>query len=214
MDHIWIIGCGRFGKIAIERLCAQKGERTFVMVDKESCSDSGHLQNIKIIKDDGVLFLKKYLTRQNAPNWIIPALPVHLAAQWCMTDSGYMRVKRHPAPKDIKKLLPNPMSGKSGDIHTSMANFKCPDNCPEPEDHCPTTGKKREENLFDRLEKIKIPGFEMLVLRSRQLAPGVGGYRPGELFDLYEKLTEKPGKYLIATSCRCHGAVTCVSVQL
>ncbi|MFW6011335.1 MAG: hypothetical protein ACOC8Q_02385, partial [Desulfosalsimonas sp.] len=63
-------------------------------------------------------------------------------------------------------------------------------------------------------EKIKIPGFEMLVLRSRQLAPGVGGYRPDQLFALHEKLTETSGNYLIATSCRCHGVVTAVSTRL
>ncbi|MFW6081742.1 MAG: potassium transporter, partial [Desulfosalsimonas sp.] len=82
MKHIWIIGCGRFGKIALERLNAQKGEKTFVIVDKVRDVDSESHQNVKIINDDGILFLKKYLTPQNSPDWIIPALPLHLAAQW------------------------------------------------------------------------------------------------------------------------------------
>ncbi|MFP4193955.1 MAG: potassium transporter [Desulfobacterales bacterium] len=213
MEHIWIIGCGRFGKIALERLNAQKGEKTFVMVDKGSEIAAEPLQNVKTINDDGALFLKKYLSRANAPDWIIPALPVHLAARWCMTDSNHVRILRRPVPKDLEKKLPNPLCGPSGDIYTSMADFVCPDNCPEPEDHCPATGKKREENLFEKLENIKIPGFEMLVLKSRQLAPGVGGYQPRDLFGLYEKLTEKPGHYLIATACRCHGVITALTSQ-
>lgn len=214
MENIWIIGCGRFGRLALERLNAQKGEKTFVIVDRVREIDSEPLQNVKIINDDGVLFLKKYLIRQNSPDWIIPALPLHLAAQWCMSDYGHVHVKRCPVPKELEKKLPNPISGPSGDIYTSMADFLCPDDCPEPADYCPFTNKKRDENLFDRLEGIKIPGFEILVLRSRQLAPGVGGYRPDELFALHEKLTEKPGKYLIATSCRCHGVVTAVSTRI
>lgn len=208
MERIWIIGCGRFGKIALERLSALKSKISFTVVDPNPAGLPEPGAHLEIINDDGVLFLKKNLARQSAPDWIIPALPVHLAAEWCMNNAGPYPVTRCPPPGELENMLPNPVYGPSGDIYASMADFKCPDNCPEPADHCPVTQKKREENLFDRLERMENPEFEMLVLRSRQLAPGVGGYQPENLFDIQKKLTEKPARYLLATACRCHGVIT------
>ncbi|MFP4256741.1 MAG: potassium transporter [Desulfobacterales bacterium] len=208
MEYIWIIGCGRFGKIALDRLSAQKGEKIFMVVDPDQDSLPEPSAGVKLIEQDGVSFLKKHLEEKNAPDWIIPAVPVHLAARWCISDSGALNVKACAPPGELKHQIPNPVFGPSGDVYTSYAEFKCPDNCPEPEDHCPATGKKREQNLFEKLQQIEVPGFEILVVRSRQLAPGVGGYKPEDLFGLQKSLSEKPGRYLIATACRCHGVIT------
>lgn len=214
MEYIWIIGCGRFGKIALDRLSEQKGEKIFMVVDPDPDSLPEPSAGVKFIKEDGVFFLKNHLEEKNAPDWIIPAVPVHLAARWCITtDHGDLSVRTCPPPGELKEQIPNPVFGPSGDIYTSYAEVQCPDNCPEPADHCPVTGKKREQNLFEKLQQIEVPAFEILVVRSRQLAPGVGGYKPEDLLGMQKKLYEKSGRYLIATACRCHGVITPVITQ-
>ena len=214
MENIWIIGAGRFGKIAMERLAAQKRDRSFLVVD----TDAGHLpvgskNHVRVINEDGSAFLKRTLFRQNAPEWIIPALPVHLAAQWCLGQWADIQVQRCTPPGGIESFLPNLLCGISGDLYVSMATVQCPDNCPEPASYCPVAGEKRLENMFDKVRQMKITGFEVLLVQSRQLAPGVGGYRPEDLFRLRRQLAEKTGKFLVATACRCHGVITPVTAS-
>lgn len=208
MKSFWIIGCGRFGKLALQRLSAQDGKKHFTVADPDPAGLPEEAENIKTVKADGPFYLKQHLIPQNAPDWIIPALPVHLAALWCMAEPDNKTIMLCKQPEDIEKLVPNPILGATGDLYTSMADFLCPDNCPEPADHCPSTGKKRKHNLFDLLKKIQIPGFEIQVIRSHQLAPGVGGCKPEELFRLKQDLDSNPGRHLIATACRCQGVIT------
>jgi hypothetical protein len=208
METIWIIGCGRFGRIALERLASGKRITRFVVVEPESEHFPQPGANVEIVPQDGVDFLKQHLAGENIPDWIIPALPVHLAALWLMADAAPVQIRCCDPPEGLEKRLPNPMFGHTGDIYTSMADFICPDNCPEPADYCPSTGKKREQNLFEWLEKMEVAEFETRVIRSHQLAPGVGGYKPESLFELKQKVSQKPGNHLIATACRCHGVVT------
>lgn len=219
MQTLWIIGCGRFGHLAIERLGSGKQPKKFVVVEPNPDHLPLPRANMEIVRQDGVEFLKQHLILKNAPDpknapdWIIPALPVHLAALWLMTESGPARIARCSPPEGLKDHLPNPIFGPTGDIYTSMADFICPDNCPEPADYCPATGKKRGQNLFEWLETLALKGFDMQVIRSRQLAPGVGGYKPQSLFELKTNISQKPGKHLVATACRCHGVITPVSSQ-
>ncbi|MCF8026828.1 MAG: NAD-binding protein [Desulfobacteraceae bacterium] len=213
METIWIIGCGRFGRIALERLASGKRITRFVVVEPKPEHFPEPGANVEIVRQDGVDFLKQHLSGQNIADWIIPALPAHLAALWLMADAAPAQIRRCDPPEGLEKQLPNPMFGHTGDIYTSMADFMCPDNCPEPADYCPPTGKKREQNLFEWLEKMEFAEFEIRVIRSHQLAPGVGGYKPESLLDLKQKVSPKPGKHLIATACRCHGVITPVLMQ-
>jgi hypothetical protein len=105
------------------------------------------------------------------------------------------------------------MKGKTGDLYTSLANFLCPEECPEPAQYCTVTKQRRPKPLYQILEGIKAP-FESKVIRSQQLGPGVGGYRPAALLDLLEnikKRMEPPRTILISTSCRCHGVTSALS---
>ena len=69
------------------------------------------------------------------------------------------------------------------------------------------SGESREAPLSAELAAVNLPGCDTRVIPSRQLAPGVGGYPPGELLALGRELTGLAGKILIATACRCHGVV-------
>jgi hypothetical protein len=62
--------------------------------------------------------------------------------------------------------------------------------------------------MYQLLESLSFEAFEPLVVKSQQLAPGVGGYRPKDLYTLSNKIDGVKGSLLICTACRCHGVVT------
>ena len=208
-ETIWIIGAGRFGRIAFERLSGAKSRRRFALVDLAVEEKKLPRQaSCETIAEDGIAFLHERLLPGDEPDWIVPAVPVHLAAQWCLKKLGPEKVRRIALPEAMGEYLPNPIFGKSGDVYVSYADFLCPDNCPEPEDHCFVTGKPREAFMFDRLSRLSFPGFSSLNIRSHQLAPGVGGYRPESLFALLEKVRHAENDLVVSTACRCHGVLT------
>lgn len=209
MEKIWIIGIGQFGLLALKRLSKTGKDRQFVLVDpNEENLLQGQGPNCDLKQDDGVAFLEKHLQTDNKPDWIIAALPVHLAAGWCMTRLGSEQLRRITLPAEIEPLLPNPLRGDQGDIYVSHADFKCPDDCAEPRDICTITQKPRKRNMFEVLADIHMLPFQSLVIRSHQMGPGIGGYRPEQLFTLLDQVKEAKGDILVCTACRCHGVVT------
>ncbi len=204
---IWIIGMGRFGKLAFKRLSRKMDGCGFVLVDPDE-RNFAEFKNNDCVMDDGIKFIYENLSRENSPDWIIPALPIHLAAMWLMKKLGHGRVKKTELPKEFGDILPNPIYGENKDIYVSHATFLCPDNCPEPKDICTVTGEKRKENMFELLQNIRFPGFSSFVIRSFQLAPGVGGFRPGQLFELLKTSEKLQSGFIVATACRCHGVIS------
>ena len=209
MEEIWIIGAGKFGYIAFQRLSQAVKERHFVLVDpvKENllrCRGTNVVTEIS----DGVVFLEKFFREGRKPDWIIPALPVHLAAEWFLLHLGPERLKRAALPSEIETLVPNPIGGPDGNIYVSHADFRCPDDCDEPQEFCTITGKKRKQNMFEILGNLCIEPFKSLSIRSRQLGPGIGGYRPEQLFELMQKVEQAGGPVILSTACRCHGVIT------
>lgn len=209
MERIWIIGGGRFGGLAAERLSQRRRPPELVIVDPEGerLSELEGANRILHVAD-GLEFLARELGEAASPDWVVPALPRHMAAEWLGLRLGSEWLRRRPIPEDLGAALPNPFSGETGDLYVSFADFLCPDDCPEPAAHCTVTGKPREANLFDRLAALETPGFPIRVVRSHQLAPGVGGVRPAQLAQLLRQVSESPGLQAVATACRCHGVVT------
>jgi len=163
MEEIWIIGVGQFGYMAFQRLSETGKERHFVLVDplEENllrCKGPSVAHEIS----DGVDFLEKYLKSGKRPDWIIPALPVHLAAEWFLLHLGPEKLRRIPLPPDIEMIAPNPIRGSEGNIYVSHADFRCPDDCDEPEDICTITRKKRKQNMYELLGNIHIKPFKAL----------------------------------------------------
>lgn len=209
MENIWIIGAGHFGLRALRQLSENHTDRRFVLADpnKENLEQAKGM-NRRLEQADGVAFLARHLQPDNGPDWIIPALPVHLAAEWCLLRSGPDRFYRVTMPSEIDMFLPNPMRGSGGDIYVSHATFRCPEDCAEPGNICTFTQEPRKRNMFEVLRDIQFPGFESLVIRSCQLGPGVGGYRPRQLFELLAKIEKAKTGLFVSTACRCHGVIT------
>ena len=209
MEEIWIIGVGQFGQIAFQRLSKTGKNRHFVLVDPIA----ENLQNFKdstasLEISDGIEFLEKHLIKGRKPDWIIPALPVHLAAEWFLLHLGPDRLRRVPLPNELDQLVPNPFRGAEGNLYVSHADFKCPEDCDEPRGICSITLEKRKENMYDLLANINAGAFNPLNIRSHQLGAGIGGYRPEQLLELMERVEQTRGAVMLSTACRCHGVVT------
>jgi hypothetical protein len=210
LRRIWILGAGKFGRIAAEALeeKARDGLVTVVDTDPERLIQMAGLPLLRI-QEDGLVFLERCLTPTGAPDWIIPVIPVHVAAEWIAARLAKRHeVRRLAVPAAAVKRLPNPLSGAGGDLYTSLADFVCPEDCPQPASHCTYTGKPRPYNLYDRLASLRPDGFRTIVIISRQLAPGVGGLDPQDLFQALKTAQAERTPFLLSTACRCHGVVS------
>jgi hypothetical protein len=213
---IIIIGAGHFGQRAATLLSPLKHSSLWI-VDR----DLAKLKRIgpigaKRIAQDGIQFLAKHFSKLAPSTFIIPAVPVHLAFEWLRT---YMNekgtVEQLPVPKSIGLRLPNACQGSEGSLLTSYADFRCPDDCPEPANRCTVTRKKRGTPLYRLLAQLEPRGYRVHLIQSRQLAPGVGGYRVRELKELFREVSEgRKRKWLVGTACKCHGIVTALQVTL
>jgi len=209
MEEIWIIGVGQFGYLAFQRLSEAYQDKKFVLVDPAEeklrrCNGS----NARLEISDGIVYLEKHLTRGRRPDWIIPALPVHLAAEWLLLNLGPQRLKRIPLPASLAQALPNPAFGTEGNVYVSHADFRCPADCDEPRNICTITRKARKQNMFELLGDLSFNPFISLNIQSRQLGPGIGGYRPEQLLELRKNVERAQGPVLVSTACRCHGVIT------
>ena len=207
---IWLIGAGKFGLRAAKWLVKNKTSMHITMVDldRKSLKTAEEL-GCKTIECDGVEFLSAHLTPEAAVDWVVPAVPVHLAWLWCFATLGPDRVAPISLPRDLDALLPNAMRGANGtDLYVSHADFICPSNCDEPDDICTKTGRPRKEDMFALLRRIRFKSFASFVIQSEQIGPGVGGYCPKALFKLSEQIRSHTGSFFVATACRCHGVVS------
>jgi len=215
MKSIWILGAGRFGLKAAKVLSRKnkKAEITVIEKNSELCRQV-EMADFKTVCMDGIEYLGQNLKSIDYPEWIIPAIPVHVVYEWVrlkIKDSYIL--KTIPVPEGVITSLPNVFKGKRGEIYMSIADFICPDNCPEPEDLCTHTGKQRPFTLYKKLESIQYDNFRSIVVRSRQLSPGIGGYSPGALFHALDVIKASTTPGLLSTACRCHGVMHAFRVR-
>ena len=207
MESFLILGAGRFGSLAVQRILARKQASHVVVVDRDvHVLEEFREKPIQTDEQDAIDFLVRYQGRGS--EWIVPAIPVHVAFAWlCRQLAREGTVTPLAAPSVLDQQIPNPMRGKGGDLYTSFATFRCPDDCDEPDDKCTVTGEVREGNLFDVVQTIEVEGYQTFVVRSHQLTPGVGGYQLSVLWRLLEEAQSTEKAILVATACRCHGVM-------
>jgi hypothetical protein len=207
-----IVGCGYFGSRAAEKLLRKDPKPKIIVVDrnKEAVKKVSNLP-AETFTGDGPVYLGEFFSEGRSTDYIIPAIPFHLAFEFILSQLKTWGAKK----KRIPPLpgLPNPIVGKTGDLYTSLSDFLCSEDCPEPTRYCTATGKRRAKPLYQILKDLGGP-FESKVVRSRPLELGVGGFRPEVLIDLLEDMKEKiePGRsILISTASRCHGVTSALS---
>lgn len=236
------MGAGYFGRRAVRELARRREDTRFLVVDRDP-------SRLHLLKQEVTGEIARRCTFQTGtaaevlvrglksvksvrsigsvgsvqpgahPDWIVPAVPQHLAAAWYLTGMGPEHARRIPVPWEVDNLVPGPLRlpSPSTDLYTSIAQTWCPEDCPEPASYCPATGEPRPYDLFSRLAELankpELPDFTTVVVRSHQLAPGVGGYRPSALYAAAEERATGGRKVLLCTSCRCHGVISAVQTR-
>ncbi len=212
---VFIIGAGHFGQRAL-RILSERGESPIFIVDKEK-SNLEVIQggSAKKILCDGIHFLCKNFLLLHPSNTVIPAIPLHLTFEWL---KGLLEDKRTvhqaPVPEKIRSILPHTWQGSEGSLLVSYADFRCPDDCPEPEEYCTVTGKRRGPPLYDLLGGLAVAGYRVHVTQSRQIAPGMGGYRVRDMARFFSEVKKSGnGRWLLGTACKCHGIITAFEIR-
>jgi hypothetical protein len=206
---VHILGAGHFGIRALNMLEKKEKNQSVRVIDKDPAKvEAIRKAGIHAVREEATAYLIQNQSSMPPSDWIIPAVPIHFLLEWLLKA---MPIERNPQvvdmPADIFEHVPNPMKGPEKALFTSHATFKCPDDCPEPADRCTYTGQKRPQNLFELLRQLDRYGYPSIVLRSRQMAPGVGGYQVKDLFQVLDQIKEEKGIVLVSTACRCHGVV-------
>jgi hypothetical protein len=215
VDNYWIIGGGQFGLRAARAL--EKIDRSnrirIVEKQKDVCRQLDRM-GIETVCMDGLQYLTHELTRGHDPDWIIPAIPLHVAYEWIRARmSDTCTFADIAFPDELLCILPNPIQGEPGQFFISIADFKCPAGCSEPQNICTQTNKPRPMILHEFLKTVQLKDFTSVVVQSQQLAPGVGGYTPGALNKALHRIQITQGPVLLSTACSCHGIIQALKLQ-
>ncbi|BBO67150.1 hypothetical protein DSCA_10800 [Desulfosarcina alkanivorans] len=213
-SRFWILGAGRFGRIAVERITRHIPGASLTVVDDKPSTIRG--PHIHVIREEGIQWLYHGLKADQPPvDMIVPAIPIHVVYEWLTLN---LQTMFEIQPVEILPSwlcrMPNALRGKAGQAYVSHADFICPDNCPEPEKICTHTGKPRPMDLFRLLGTLDFEEALPIVIRSHQLLPGVGGIYPADLraaMDTACRNSHRP--MMIATACRCHGVVNFMRLE-
>lgn len=209
MGSYLILGGGKFGRLALARLAGQDAAASFLIVDRDPgpLAAVGDGLDSQQVQAEAIAFLVQHLKSDGRWDWIIPMVPLHVAYHWLLkgplAGSGWQPTA---VPEALEHLVPTVQRGPEGELYLSRAQHLCPDDCAEPE-ICPVTGESRDLAVHQELASLHLPGYQVKVIRSQQLAPGVGGYPPGQLLALARDLDALTGTVLIATACGCHGVI-------
>lgn len=213
-DAVIIIGAGHFGARAARIISERSDAPVFVVDPKEKDLLSLGNLRVEIVQDDGIQFLLDNFHLMKEGTTVVPALPLHLAYEWLIRSlSGNVKTRKLPVP-ETSPPLPHACSASEGSTLVSYADFLCPDDCPEPV-HCTVTGKKREQPMYALLRNLRLPPFQVHVIRSHQLAPGLGGYKAGDLKETAETVLDSgAGMWILGTACKCHGILTAFELKV
>jgi hypothetical protein len=206
--EVWILGGGRFGRQAAEVLQKKVPGAAITVVDKEVIA--GLPGNIDFVQAEAVEWLVEHLAGDSAGIKIVPAIPVHLIAEWLkrkISSAGSV-VESVEIADELLKNFPNPYRLSPSQLAVSHADFLCPPTCVEPEDVCTYTREPRPAPLYEVLQKQPCGKFTPVIIRSHQFGGGVGGYYPDDFRQLHERVVLLPKiPLLIGTACKCHGIV-------
>lgn len=213
-DAVFIIGAGHFGARAA-RLLADAAMGPLFVVDMDPRRlDEVNRTGLRLVAEDGIRFLARNYSGLHPRSTVVPAAPVHLAYEWAALylEDAYVCRRTH-MPEGILRSMPHAWPAGEGSLLASFADFLCPDDCPEPE-RCTVTGELRDPPLHDLMKGLAAEDFRVHVIRSRQLAPGLGGYRSEDLGTAAHAITRRvPGRWLLCTACRCHGVLTSFEIE-
>lgn len=214
-NAVFVIGAGRFGARAVKLITSISNSPVWVVDSDERRLEQLEGASVYKLPGEGIDIMTEKFDSFHPSNIIVPAVPLHLALEWLRAYSAAsLLIRNKKVPAEVKPLVPFTWDAKDGSLLVSYADFRCPEDCPEPEGYCTITRKNREMPLHRLLGNIQVTGYRVHILQSHQLAPGVGGYRVEDLRQLYDRVRQGgKRRWLIGTACKCHGVVTAVQVE-
>ena len=215
ISNLIILGAGHFGHRALIQCSHAYPQCRITIVDRHAPALKKIPQSIScdIICNDGVSYLHALSEKESAQfSWMIPSIPIHVAFEWIKLNL-FERVQRVKIPESILSQLPNAMPKNKSTVYMSYATFRCPDNCSEPADYCFVTKQARAISLFDKLQYLKNNHFSSIVMRSRQILPGLGGFQLRDLLDTLSLVESSERPILLSTACRCHGVMDAFEIK-
>ena len=206
-----LIGLGTFGTRAARSLA---GRGTLFLVDPEPGRAAALAEElvgarVEEVAADGVAWVADLLPQgDRREEVIVPTLPLHLAARVLLELPGCRR-GTWPAPPPFPGRRP----GAQGDYYSTLAPGLCPADCPGPDGPggCRHGDRRGPGTLSRRLAATGLPGLRHLVIESRQLAPGTGGFLLGDLQDAAERIRSADReRFIVTTASACHAVSTVV----
>jgi hypothetical protein len=209
LSQVFIVGFGKFGQLALPKINKRWPEARIWIVDPvpERLTRRGKFSAIRVL-DKGEDFLWKHQDHLAPEDWIIPAVPFHLAGDWVkrvLSRNG--AVRKIKPPRNLGQGLPFTLYLQK-DFYVSLSDFVCPENCPSPQGICFKTRDPRPRRLREILATQPLPRGSLEILESHQLAPGLGGFTFGELKRIGEILLRTDPPLFLATACPCHGVIS------
>ncbi len=123
-----IIGCGHFGSRAAEKLKKRNSRSKIIVVDKsKKALQKVSRFSIQTEVSSGISYLNQFLSEGRKADYIIPAIPLHLAFEFILSQMKPWGAKRKEIPP--RSGLPNPVIGKTGNLYISLSNFLCSEDC-------------------------------------------------------------------------------------
>ncbi len=208
-----VVGCGRFGRRAVHQILDRNPQAIIEVVDlNPSALDAVKRCNVVRVCADAVDYMAERMSIAEGPEWIIPTIPIHLVYHWTIrTLEKKYKVNRLIVPGAIR--FPGEVRPTAWEVYSSLADFLCPEDCPGPSGgRCHQTGQQRENPLHRVLENIRFGEFISRVVRSHQLAPGVGGIQCSDLHGLPEEVASLRRPVLLSTASPCHGITAALRV--
>lgn len=208
-----------------------KGNRIWILDKRIDCLSFSQLKSVKkgsiyFVIADVVDFLDAFLSLawviENAGKvMIVPAVPFHLAAEWLIKSLGTIsQFKIGRITLESAWNLPFEYLDPLGNRYLSVATWRCSENCLPKPGYCSFTKTARPVDLFTLIEKKAqknkaLQKATIRVIKSEQLAPGLGAYPCSELISLKEEAVKQVSghKILVATACTCHGVATAFQVD-
>ena len=186
---------------------------------------------LDIPKGSAVLFIQDAvdfildLLRLTTPDYIVPAVPGHLAGrvvEKCLKSKGFCPSSASSAARRIASALPQGIvlntNEANGIIVTSymQRDLVCKVPCSQPGDRCPTTGRVKAGPMHHVLSKALVGNVDLSrVLVSRLVSSEAGCFRGADLASLLADAGHfnPPYTLAVATSCECHGVLNLFSVS-
>ena len=209
MIQVFIVGFGKFGQLALPKISQRWPEARIWIMDPapEHLTQCGKFSAIRVL-DKGEDFLWEHQDHLAPEDWIIPAVPLHLAGDWAKRVlSRNLAVRTIKPPKSLGRGLPFTLYLQK-DFYISLADFVCPEHCPSPPGFCSKTRDPRPHRLREILVTQPLSRGTLEIIESHQLAPGLGGFTFGELKRTGEIILRTEPPLFLATACPCHGVIS------